>query len=71
MGDQNIRIKVGDKVDVFFSSGSRIFGDVLYMPNGAGDCWIIQSYYEGKKDTYEYIQNFERISFRPKKSDSA
>lgn len=56
--------KTGDRVKVVFSSGRTISGKVVHIPEHVGDYWIIQTYFEGRKDTLEYIQNFESISFK-------
>ena len=51
--------KIGDKVRFRLLSSNYLYGDLLYIPAATGDSWVIQSYYEGKKDSIMYIQQFE------------
>lgn len=37
------RIHVGDPVVVYFDQPPPLTGTVLYMPQSAGDCWIIET----------------------------
>lgn len=54
-------VKKGSKVKFFFSDGTSTFGEILSAPTDIGDVYIIQSFYEGKKDLIEYIQTFNRM----------
>ena len=56
--------EVGDKATFHLSNGNTVFGDILHIPEFGGDCWIVHSYYEGKKDSICYIQNFDVMYFR-------
>ena len=57
--------KVGNKVSFFFSNGKKIFGDVLSIPDFAGEEWIIQSYEKGEKDLVVYILQYDFMCVYP------
>jgi len=49
----------GDSVKFNFSSGKQLSGKVLCVPASQGECWIIQTFFEGSEDLIAYVQNFE------------
>jgi len=53
----DIRIEVGDRVTVRFENMPNLSGEVLYMPQDTGDCWVIKD----KDGTLYHIQNFAFI----------
>jgi len=62
----NYKAEIGDKVRFHFSDNiSSVFGDLLYIPQATGDCWIIQTYCEGEKSLICYIQQFETMFILP------
>ena len=52
------RIRVGDKVSVYWENPPPIFrGTVLYVPYATGDSWIIKD----EDDGLHYVQMFCRM----------
>ena len=55
------RVEIGDKVTFIFSSGKKLYGVVEHIPAATGDSWIITEWYEGKKLSLVYINQFEMM----------
>ena len=52
----NNEIKIGDEVTVFLTNGGTFDGVVAYMPQSAGESWIITDL-----NKICYVQTFSRI----------
>ena len=50
------KIKTGGFVMVHFADSRRLYGKVLYYPQQAGECWIIES-----ESDIHYVQQFVEI----------
>ena len=59
-----MKAEIGDKGDFVFGGGNRIFGEILYMPQATGDCWIVKETDSG--GSIVYIQTFECMYLRGK-----
>jgi len=51
------RIKIGDKVKVYFNKQTAIAGVVEYIPVATGDCWLLSA--QGFEEGLVYIQQFD------------
>lgn len=60
MSDQN-KIEVGDRVTVIFAKDWSVRGEVLYMPQSKGECWIIKETQPNGRQNIHYAQTFHEI----------
>ena len=57
------RIKVGDRVAVYWEQVKRLEGTVVYIPCGPGDSWVIETggYTEDGAPNVSHVQAFCRM----------